>query len=766
MRTRSFTTALFAVVIAVMASVLTPFAAVTTAEAATEGFNPGNIIADSVFYDSGRMDSGSIQRFLESKVPNCRSGYTCLKDYWQNTPTVGASAYCSQFTGGYYRASEIIKRVADACSINPQALVVTLQKEQGIVTDTWPTARQYEKAMGYGCPDTADCDARYNGFFNQVYQAARRFQVYKAEPGDYNHRPFAWNDVRYNPNAGCGSSRVYIENFATAGLYNYTPYQPNEAALAAGYGAGDGCSAYGNRNFYNYFNAWFGSTLGSDLVRTASNPDVYLVTPSGKFRVPSMEMVGLLSPLGDVQQVAQGFLDDYSSRGTASLLMRDSATGDIFFIGDGRRYHLSSCDQIARFGENCSVTTSLSGAQLARFGDGGEVNDFVRATGTSTIYYLQGTTRRPINDIGSYQSLQKVAGQSGHSAIAASIVSRFTTGPAMIGPAMLTKSSSSPDIWFIDGFQAKRRLTSFDLAADIGAGSGFTTVPQGVLDSYRTTDPLDRNMVSCGPDYFVGAGGGLWSAGVTSGYGAGNITLANETCRALPAKSGRTGSTLYFTIGSDSTAYAVIDGRKRPIQDWAAFQYLSDGGDATIVTGMSTTSASRWSTGAPVLAPGTLVKASGDPKVYLVDGSASLKYVTSFSVMSDMGFAGSLLTVPKLDGYSETDSIPSPVLECGGDDYVGDRGALVPTTALGDAGLTGSAVADATCGSRVDDSRPTGAKLFVRSGSDSTVYYIQNGARRAVTSWSSLVALSGSSSPRVLVWSDTSVSMIPAGPSM
>ena len=53
---------------------------------------------------------------------------------------------------------------------------------------------------------------------------------------------------------------VYIQNQATAGLYNYTPYRPNQAALDAGYGTGDSCSAYGNRNFWLYFTDWFGST--------------------------------------------------------------------------------------------------------------------------------------------------------------------------------------------------------------------------------------------------------------------------------------------------------------------------------------------------------------------------------------------------------------------------------------------------------------------------------------------------------------------------
>ena len=40
-------------------------------------------------------------------------------------------------------------------------------------------------------------------------------------------------------------------------MYRYTPYQPNEGALAAGYGTAY-CGAYGNRNFYLYFEDWFG----------------------------------------------------------------------------------------------------------------------------------------------------------------------------------------------------------------------------------------------------------------------------------------------------------------------------------------------------------------------------------------------------------------------------------------------------------------------------------------------------------------------------
>jgi hypothetical protein len=223
-------------------------------------FDPGNIISDQVFFDSSTMSVSQIQDFLTSKVSSCRSGYTCLKDFRMDTSGFSSGTYCNGYAGASNEsAATIIYKVATSCGINPQVLLVTLQKEQGLVTDTWPVETQYRFAMGQGCPDTAACDTQYYGFQNQVYGAARQFKIYaEGKYFTYYAPGRTWN-IQYNPNAGCGSSPVYVQNKATAGLYYYTPYQPNAAALAAGYGEGDGCSAYGNRNFYQYFMDWFGS---------------------------------------------------------------------------------------------------------------------------------------------------------------------------------------------------------------------------------------------------------------------------------------------------------------------------------------------------------------------------------------------------------------------------------------------------------------------------------------------------------------------------
>lgn len=273
-----------------------------TAQAADKkDFDPGYIIDDYVFYNSSAMDVNQIQRFLESKNPSCdyngtqpatdwgypnithaqlaeykRNGtngfsqdagfhappYRCLTHYTQSTPQIEASSgYCGALSTATRTAAQIINDVSKACGINPQVLIILLQKEQSLVTDSWPLDRQLRHATGFACPDTAPCDPAYEGFFYQVYNAARQFKVYQAFPNSYNYRAGRDNNIYWNPDLGrCGSSTVYIQNQATAALYIYTPYRPNQAALDNLYGLGDSCSSYGNRNFWRMFTDWFGST--------------------------------------------------------------------------------------------------------------------------------------------------------------------------------------------------------------------------------------------------------------------------------------------------------------------------------------------------------------------------------------------------------------------------------------------------------------------------------------------------------------------------
>lgn len=237
-------------------------------------FVPGSIIADELFYDANAMTVAEIQAFLTAKGGTCTNG-KCLSigRFAVDSRPISISdttgnVKCQAFTGGSnLSAAEIIYRAQVACSISARVILVTLQKEQGLITKTAPSDYALIHAMGMACPDTSPCQAYAEGFGNQIYLGARQLMTYKASR--FATQPGV-RSIGFHPNAGCGSTQVNIQNYATAALYAYTPYQPNGAALANLRTTGDSCSSYGNRNFWVYYNDWFGTTVGRPPVLTAN----------------------------------------------------------------------------------------------------------------------------------------------------------------------------------------------------------------------------------------------------------------------------------------------------------------------------------------------------------------------------------------------------------------------------------------------------------------------------------------------------------------
>jgi uncharacterized protein with LGFP repeats len=231
--------------------------------AAVVGFDAGNIISDDLFYDGSAMTQAEIQRFLDARIGSCRNS-RCINileaefsDRAAFVSQTTGNLVCSAIKGGRMPVSEAIYRAQVACGISAKVILVTLQKEQGLVTSREPGDWNIRAAMGASCPDTAPCDPAFAGIGPQIMKGTQQLKTYRA--ANFAKQPGV-HYIQWNPNAACGGATIRIANFATAALYNYTPYQPNAAALAAGYGLGDSCSSYGNRNFYNYYTDWFGTT--------------------------------------------------------------------------------------------------------------------------------------------------------------------------------------------------------------------------------------------------------------------------------------------------------------------------------------------------------------------------------------------------------------------------------------------------------------------------------------------------------------------------
>ena len=298
-------------------------------------FDPGRIIDDDIFTDTSTMSAEEIQRFLEDNVEGgecdryrenpfseTTSGpFTCLFEFQENLETnetnygLFAEDGAPLDIAGGSTAAEIIWQAAQDHQINPQVLLVLLQKEQSLITDNWPWLLQFLRATGYQCPDNASCDTQSASFYKQVSKAAWQFRHYLDYTEQYWY-DIGQNRILYNPDTSCGYQVVDIQNKATIALYLYTPYVPNDAALNNLFGQGDTCSAYGNRNFWSYFQRWFGPTTSGQPL-----PEVDSETTSRPRRIT-----------WSFNPVYQGVFTD-SSQATALLSDRNFAEpGQEFYI--------------------------------------------------------------------------------------------------------------------------------------------------------------------------------------------------------------------------------------------------------------------------------------------------------------------------------------------------------------------------------------------------------------------------------------------------
>ncbi len=282
-------------------------------------FLAGRIIDDEVFYNPNTMTVEQIQAHLDKYSPSCDfwgegavgggryingravpsntsrreyarmmreagnskyhdAPYVCVNRYYEN-PETHETLYETngEIRPGMVSAAQIIYEAAHKYNINPQVLLVLLKKESYVWGDNWPLKWEYNTVMGYACPDGAPCDSKYFGFYNQTMMAAWQLNYYRSHIYSYNYRPYSNNAILYSPDWSCGRKNVYLENVATTSLYIYTPYTPNDAALA-NYPGTSYCGSYGNRNFFMYFAEWFGSPVIREIHWEPSVTPRYMTT--------------------------------------------------------------------------------------------------------------------------------------------------------------------------------------------------------------------------------------------------------------------------------------------------------------------------------------------------------------------------------------------------------------------------------------------------------------------------------------------------------
>lgn len=335
----------------------TPPAAVScpvgAATCLAEAFDPGNIISDREFYDRAAMTETQIRAFIDEQGATC-TGSDCLRAVRVAMPDQPADPYCAAMTGGTdLDAAAVIARVSTACGVNPKVMLVTLQKESRLLTRTDPTTGSYAAAWGWHCPDTgpggtANCDPAHAGLVNQAYGMAKQWSRYRMDPDKYTYRAGQTAQILFNvAESGCGAAPVTITNTATASLYNYTPYQPNPASLAAYPGTGDRCSSYGNRNFFFLYQSYFGSTGGGTPI-TAEPADGPVGGAGATVELPTAAgITGTIT--APTERAATAIRAALSTLGTPYAWGGGNSQGPTLGIKDG-------CSQLCQIHQDWTIT--------------------------------------------------------------------------------------------------------------------------------------------------------------------------------------------------------------------------------------------------------------------------------------------------------------------------------------------------------------------------------------------------------------------------
>lgn len=735
-------------------------------------FNKSRIIDDPLFYRSSSISATGIQAFLNSKMPACdtngtepsgRSGYatradwgrangnpppyTCLKNFKQNTPSRGTvSGLCSSLSSKSGRtAAQIIHDVSNACGVDSKALIVMLQKEQALVTDEWPWSIQYRSAMGYGCPDTAPCAKEYYGFFNQVYNAAKQLKNYRKNPGSFNYASGRKSYVSYQANApSCGKSYITMQNAATAALYNYTPYQPNAAALANLYGTGDSCSAYGNRNFWRMFNDWFGSTSSTPLFRINNGPEVYILGSNNNYyHVTShavLEAYGLGNSVNRIANAAGSYVSGKTMSGALPPIARFEGD-EIYFMNSGKMNHFTSRSMMQEYGFDVGEEAYLPSATKSYYVASSEMQQVSLTSGQSEIYYVDNGKKRHIINQDSYNSGSPAYSSRDKVTLSPNSLAFVSNGAPLLTANKLLKRANDGSYAFWDGSALQN--VNKQTVAELGLSPDYTAVSSiiGQLSSSGTTvNKLVKNsggqlyLLDSHKKYLVSPSD-LSEMGLTS-------SSFQLTANGFLSKIGTTSNfSRVARINNSSAIYMLLDGNLYHGLDRSVFteNSLSVGNAISI----NTTSSKLFPMSSQKkMALGSTFRVNNTSAVYYVNSGGSSLYVPSGALLKDFGLSFSSvnsLSSAQTAGYPRAGSLGSFVKNASGGAvwlvHSGTKKASVSTTVSNSSNYNLNTSALPTLNNALFSKYASQDPLttLVQAPGDAKVYKIQNGQKRWVT---------------------------------
>jgi hypothetical protein len=390
----------------ICAAVLISIPLFSAAQAVDPAFNANNLISDAAFSDTQTFGGAAgIQKFLqikgsvlantdpsflvELKEPNAILLKRALDDPEPNLPNLRTAA-------------QLIWDASQSTGLNPQVILVTMEKEEGLIDQQFssPQAEQtaIDHAMGFNCGDDVGCWNLFPGFYYQLFGnldssgnrylgAAKslmksfstpggRGPAYSGSVSQVGQTIILDNTLGDYDNIPAQENVTLADN-ATAALYRYTPHVFN-----------------GNYNFWNFFQEWFKYQNGQ-LLALAGSGDTYIIEDGSKELVPSFVAQARGLDMSTKITISPNEFADYP---TAAVYA--PADNTVIQTPDGRTYvfingvkHPASAFVIAQRGLSASSTLAVSPGDASLFADGSVLppkdGTIVRGQTQPAVYLVQ-----------------------------------------------------------------------------------------------------------------------------------------------------------------------------------------------------------------------------------------------------------------------------------------------------------------------------------------------------------------------------------------
>jgi hypothetical protein len=736
-------------------------AAAPKAQAANAAqFDPGNIISDSVFYDFGTMTAVDIQRFLNSKLPTCNDndgGPKCIRDFVTDTPAMtGESGRCESLPAMQNQtAAQIIYTVANACKINPRVLIVTLQKEQGLIQGANPTKRMYDFAMGMNCPDTADCARSSAGFFYQMYKGAGQLQWYGDPRGSFTYLRVGTNITRRHQAANveasrgidCGSKTFMLKSQATASLYYYTPYVPNEAAMRNLYGTGDACSAYGNRNFWRFYTDWFGNTIGGGFLLKSSDSGTYFIIDNNKYLIDDPDTVAALKPLGPLGTISQAYLDSFKDAGSMNRVVKSTA-GTHFFVDGGKKYPFTNCTQAAQFGVDCATAVTLTSSQLSALVTGNNMTEYIQGENGQTFFIQDGLKRQILDN---ESLIDSRIGVPALSSVNVSAFKKMPWGKPIIRKGVSFVNQSTGGLTIYDGNLAYEvdAATAADVDFSIWFPKSTGTMLTEGLTAVASNIPLKTIVNSPDGTQFLITKEGKRRAAANQVLAKDAPVVSLELLSAIPDSPVPLADGFLARTSATGPIHLIEDGLKRPLLSSSEAGRVAVALPSNKIETISKSALAQISSGSAVVAPGSFVRLGRVN--YLIDGFDRALIVANSNQAALLGLKSPrTLTTTQMKGYSKTARLSGIKFVCDARPFVAITGKLYPLSDIDASHYPGRGLAlDAgTCANLPKSTATLGR--FVRDASKK-YYLVEAQTKRLIKNVAAYQKLKGTSTGSILV---------------